>query len=98
MLLNPSQVVLVEDIVFLQEAAILLVYFPQEVVEDQRGMGLLVCCISPMKRQIIIITTYTGHNPVSRSILTAQLRISVDHSGVYMYTNSFFKNEPVRWE
>lgn len=38
MLFNPSQVMLVEYIVFLQETAILLVYFPQEVVEDQGGV------------------------------------------------------------
>lgn len=47
MLLDPAQVVLIEDIVLLQEAAVLLVYFPQEVVEYQCGMGLFVGSVSP---------------------------------------------------
>ena len=38
MLFNPAQVMLVEYIVLLQEAAVLLVYFPQEVVEHQCGV------------------------------------------------------------
>lgn len=38
MLFNPSQIVLVEYIVLLQETAILLVYFAQKVVEDQCSM------------------------------------------------------------
>lgn len=37
-LLDPAQVMLIEDVVLLQEAAVLLVYFAQEVVEDQRGV------------------------------------------------------------
>lgn len=86
MLFNPSQVMLVEYIVFLQETAILLVDLPQEVVEDQCGMWLLICCISPWKRQIITITTYTGFNPPSMSIFIAQLRFSVDYSDSYICT------------
>lgn len=37
-LFNPAQVVLVENIVLLQETAVLLVYFSQEIVEHQRGV------------------------------------------------------------
>lgn len=47
MLLDPAQVMLIEDVVLLQEAAVLLVYFPQEVVEDQCGMRLFVGSIRP---------------------------------------------------
>lgn len=38
MLFNPAQVMLVEYIVLLQETAILLVYFSQEVVKHQGGV------------------------------------------------------------
>lgn len=51
MLFDPAQVVLVEDVVLLQEAAVLLVDFPQEVVEDQCGVGLLVGGVGPLKRE-----------------------------------------------
>ena len=46
-LLNAPQVVLVEHVVLLQEAAVLLVNLPQQVVEHQRGVGLLVRCVRP---------------------------------------------------
>lgn len=37
-LFNPAEVMLVEHIVLLQKAAVLLIYFSQEVVEHQCGM------------------------------------------------------------
>lgn len=51
MLLDPAQVVLIKNVVLLQEAAILLVYFPQEVVEHQRGMRLFVGSVRPSESE-----------------------------------------------
>lgn len=46
-LLDAPQVVLVEDVGLLQEAAVLLVDLPQQVVEHQRGVRLLVGSVRP---------------------------------------------------
>lgn len=54
MLLDPAQIVLIEDVVLLQEAAVLLVYFPQEVVEHKCGVRLFVGSIRPWR----------GENPI----------------------------------
>lgn len=51
MLLDSAQVVLIENIVLLQEAAVLLVYFPQEVVEHQCGVRLFVGGVSPCRKK-----------------------------------------------
>lgn len=53
MLLDPPQVVLVEHVVLLQEAAVLLVYLSQEVVEHQRGVRLLVGSVRPYKKEMV---------------------------------------------
>ena len=50
-LLDAPQVVLVQHVVLLQEAAVLLVDLPQEVVEHQRGMRLLVGRVRPGGRK-----------------------------------------------
>lgn len=46
-LLDAPQVVLVQDVGLLQEAAVLLVDLPQQVVEHQRGVRLLVGRVRP---------------------------------------------------
>lgn len=47
MLFDPAQVMLVEHIVLLEEAAVLLVYFSQKVVEHQCSVRLLIGSIGP---------------------------------------------------
>ena len=46
-LLDAAKVVLVQDVVLLQEAAVLLVDLAQQVVEHQGGVGLLVGGVGP---------------------------------------------------
>ena len=50
-LLDSSQVVLIENIGLLQEAAILLVNFTQEIMKHQSGVGFFAGCICPRKRK-----------------------------------------------
>lgn len=47
-LFDAPQVVLVQDIVLLQEAAVLLINLTQQVMEHQRCVRFLVGCIRPV--------------------------------------------------
>lgn len=47
-LFDAPQVVLVQDVVLLQEAAVLLINLTQQVMEHKRCMRLLVGCIRPV--------------------------------------------------
>lgn len=49
-LLDPTQIMLVQNIGFLQEAAVLLVNFTQEIVEYQCGVGQLLGSICPEQK------------------------------------------------